>query len=170
MGAFLAFASLHARSLGMEWTSLPLLVYGSVVVTGRVVFARVPDRLPSLPLGAAALCAVATGLAVTATWRTPAGMIIGTAVLALGVTFSTPAFFSAIFASAGPSDRGAASATASAFLDLGLAAGPILIGFVAASIGVPGAFLVAASVAIAGSLWTLLLHPPFTLGRGSEAP
>jgi predicted MFS family arabinose efflux permease len=157
MGGFLAFASLHAGSVGLATTSLPLFVYGIVVVTGRIAFAKVPDRLPSLPLGAAALGAIAAGLTVMALWRTPIGMITGTALLALGVTFSTPAFFAAIFATAGPAERGAASGTASAFIDLGLGGGPILLGLVAQAAGIPWAFAVAAVVALAGSVWTLCL-------------
>jgi predicted MFS family arabinose efflux permease len=126
-------------------------------VIGRVAFAKVPDRLPPLPLGAAALAAIATGLAVTASWTTPTGMVLGTALLAIGVTFSTPAFFSAVFATASPSERGAASGTASAFLDLGLGGGPVLLGLVAEAAGIPWAFGVAAGVALAGSAWTVAL-------------
>jgi predicted MFS family arabinose efflux permease len=124
-----------------------------------VAFAKVPDRLPSLPLGAAALVGIAVGLVITALWTAPAGLVVGTAVLALGVTFSTPAFFSAVFATATPAQRGAASGTASAFLDLGIGGGPVLLGLVAESAGIPWAFGVAAGVALAGSAWTL------TLGR-----
>nr|BFE51033.1 hypothetical protein GCM10017745_44600 [Saccharothrix mutabilis subsp. capreolus] len=67
------------------------------------------------------------------------GLVVGTVLLALGVTFSTPAFFSAVFATARPHERGAASGTASAFLDLGLGGGPILLGLVARSAGIPWA-------------------------------
>ena len=77
--------------------------------------------------------------------------------MALGVAFSTPAFFAAIFATAGPGERGAASGTASAFIDLGLGGGPILLGLVAAAAGIPWAFGAAAAVALAGSIWTLSL-------------
>ena len=52
---------------------------------------------------------------------------------------------------------GAASGTASALIDLGLGGGPILMGFVAQAAGIPWAFGVAASVALAGSVWTLSL-------------
>jgi predicted MFS family arabinose efflux permease len=97
------------------------------------------------------------GVGVTASWTTPAGMIAGTALLALGVTFSTPAFFSAVFATAAPSQRGAASGTASAFLDLGLGGGPILLGLVAQSACISFAFAVAAGIALAGSAWTMSL-------------
>ncbi|TDE09272.1 MFS transporter [Jiangella asiatica] len=157
MGGFLAFASLHADAVGLGSTSVPLFVYGIVVVTCRIAFAKVPDRLSPLPLGAAALVAIAVGLALTATWTTPVGMTIGTAVTALGVSFSTPAFFSAVFATVSSSERGAASGTVSAFLDLGLGGGPILLGLVADSAGIPWMFGVAAAVALAGSAWTISL-------------
>lgn len=165
MGGFLAFAALHAESVGLGSTSVPLFVYGIVVVIGRLLFAKVPDRLPSLPLGAAALAGIALGLTVTASWSTPTGMVAGTALLALGVTFSTPAFFSAVFATAAPSERGAASGTASAFLDLGIGGGPILLGLVAETAGIPWAFVAAAGVALAGSAWTMSLA---TWGRSAR--
>jgi predicted MFS family arabinose efflux permease len=141
----------------MARTSLPLAVYGSIVVVGRIAFAKIPDRLPSLPLGAAALTAMASGLGIAATWTEPSGLLLGAALLALGITFSTPAFFAAIFATAAPSERGAASGTASAALDLGLGGGPIVLGLVAESMGIPWTFGVAAAVALAGSAWTLAL-------------
>ena len=68
MGGFLAFASLHAQQVGVARTSLPLAVYGVVVVVCRVVFAKVPDRLPPLRLGAAALVAIAAGMTTAAAW------------------------------------------------------------------------------------------------------
>jgi len=157
MGGFLAFATLHADDVGLTRTSLPIALYGSVVVVCRVVFAKVPDRLPALPLGAAALAAIASGLLLMAGWTSPAGVLTGAVLLALGITFSTPAFFSAVFATAAPSERGAAAGTASAALDLGLGAGPILLGFAAGAAGIPWAFTVAAGVALAGCAWTLLL-------------
>jgi len=160
MGGFLAFATLHAESVGLTRTSIPIALYGGVVVACRVVFAKVPDRLPSLPLGAAALAAIAGGLLVMAVWPSPAGALAGAALTAVGVTFSTPAFFSAVFATATPSERGAAAGTASASLDLGLGGGPILLGFVAEGMGIPWAFAVAAGVALVGSVWTLLLAAP----------
>jgi predicted MFS family arabinose efflux permease len=157
MGGFLAFASLHAIGSGLQNASLPLFVYGIVVVAGRIAFAKVPDRLPPLRLGAAALCAIAGGLTITALWSEPVGMILGTVLMALGVTFSTPAFFAAVFATAMPAERGAAAGTASIALDLGIGGGPILLGLVAQAVGIPWAFGVAAGVAVAGAVWSLAL-------------
>lgn len=157
VGGYLAFVALHSAQIGMESTSLALFVYGGVVVSCRIVFARVPDRLPTLPLAAASLAVLGAGLVLIATWQEPAGLLVGTVVAALGITFITPAFFAAIFATARPAERGAASGTASAAVDLGLGLGPILLGLVAREQGIPWAFGVAASIALAGAAWTAWL-------------
>ena len=154
ISGFLAFASLHSEEVGMSNTSLALATYGLVIVFCRIAFARVPDRFPSLPLGAASLAAIALGLGLVAAWQSPAGLMTGVAVMAVGVAFSTPAFFAAIFATARPSERGAASGTASAFIDLGLGFGPIALGLVAESRGIPWAFGAGAGIALLGGLWT----------------
>ncbi|HEX6327402.1 MAG TPA: MFS transporter [Jiangellaceae bacterium] len=165
MGGFLAFVALHADDVGMARAGLPLTLYGLVVVVCRVVFARVPDQLPPLKLGAAALAAMALGLILIAAWPSPVGVVVGAITLALGVTFSTPAFFTAVFATARPSERGAASGTASACIDVGLGGGPIMLGVVAAASGIPVAFAVAAAVALAGCTWTLSLARRPTVNR-----
>ena len=157
ISGFLAFASLRADEVGLSNTSLALLTYGMVVVFCRIAFARVPDRLPSLPLGGASLIAIAVGLLLVAVWPTPVGMMTGVTVMAVGVAFSTPAFFAAIFATATPSERGAAAGTASAFIDLGLGFGPIALGVVADASGIPWALGVGAGIALIGAVWTLRL-------------
>ncbi|WP_129788208.1 MFS transporter [Promicromonospora panici] len=159
MGGFLAFATLRAESIAMPNVSLPLLVYGCVVVVGRVAFARVVDRLPALALGAGSLATIAAGLLLMAGLRTPLALIAGSALMGAGVTFSTPAFFSAIFATATPRERGVASGTASMALDLGLGAGPMVLGLTAAAVGTSWAFGVAAGIAVVGALWTWSLSP-----------
>ncbi|RXZ70730.1 MFS transporter [Agromyces albus] len=158
IGGFLTFASLYAVRIGLSQASLALFVYGGVVVVCRIVFARVPDRLPSLPLGAAALGVIGAGLGLVAIWQTPVGLLVGVVIMAVGVSFSTPAFFSAIFSTATRSQRGAASGTASAAIDLGLGLGPIALGLIAGPFGIPWAFGVGAAIAVAGGIWTLLLQ------------
>jgi predicted MFS family arabinose efflux permease len=158
MGGYLAFAALRAHDVGVGNPSLPLFLYGSTVVVCRVVFARVPDRVPPLPLGAAALALITLGLLVMTADASAAGLLGGTVLLAIGVAFSTPAFFTAVFARARAGERGAAAGTASMAIDLGLGVGPILLGLVAGAIGLGWAFATAAAVALTGSCWTLALH------------
>lgn len=157
MGGFFAFAALHAADVRLTTTSLPLLTYGAVVVVVRIACARVPDRVPPLPLGACAILTMAVGLTVLALWTSPAGAVIGAGVMGLGIAFSTPALFAAAFARASADARGAASGTLSAFLDLGIGGGPILLGLVARSSGIPAAFSVAAGVALLGGVWAIVL-------------
>jgi predicted MFS family arabinose efflux permease len=157
VSGYLAFVALHSEEIGMESASLALFVYGCVVIFCRVAFARVPDRLPTLPLAAGSLVVQGFGLLLIAVWQQPAGLLVGTVVAALGITFVTPTFFTAIFATARPSERGAASGTASAALDLGLGLGPILLGLVAREQGLPWVFAVAAAAALAGAAWTAYL-------------
>jgi predicted MFS family arabinose efflux permease len=157
MGALFAFGSLQAKSVGLAPVSTPLFVYGVVVVAGRLLLGRFLDRFPALPLGAGALAIISAGLMIMAVWSTPLGLALGAAVFALGVTLSTPAFFSAIFATAGPGERGAASGTASVFLDLGMGGGPMVMGLAAQAGGIPFAFGLAAGVALTGCGWILAL-------------
>ena len=157
MGAFFAFGALQANAVGLMPTSTPLFVYGLVVVAGRLSLARYLDRFPALPLGAGALVIIAGGLMIMALWTATLGMVLGAAAFALGVTLSTPAFFSAIFATARPSERGAASGTASVFLDLAMGGGPMVLGLAAQAGGIPFAFGAAAAIAVAGGGWILAL-------------
>ena len=157
MGALFAFGSLQANAVGLMPTSTPLFVYGLVVVAGRLSLARFLDRFPPLWLGAVALMITASGLLIMALWNAPIGVTLGAGVLAFGVTLSTPAFFSAIFATAAPGERGAASGTASVFLDLAMGGGPMLLGLVAQASGIPFAFGIAAAVALLGCVWILVL-------------
>lgn len=158
MGGFLSLAALRAGAVGLPSASAPLFLYGAIVVVGRLAFARVTDKLPALTMGAASLGVIGAGLVVVGLWSSPAALLAGTAVLALGVTFSTPAFASAVFSTAEPSERGVASATLSIAIDLGLGVGPILMGWLALGLGIGGALTTGAVVAFAGVVWTLHLR------------
>ncbi|MFC9918740.1 MFS transporter [Agromyces binzhouensis] len=154
VGGFIAFATLWAERIDLASPSIALFAYGAVVVVCRIAFARVPDRLPSLPLAAASLVLIGIGLVIAAAWQDWVGLLVGVVFMGVGITFTTPAFFAAVFATASPSERGVASGTASAALDLGLGLGPIALGLVAAPFGIPWAFALAAAIAFAGAAWT----------------
>jgi len=61
---FLALIGLHATEIHFPAWSVVPLIYGAIVVTCRIVFARVPDRLPPLKLAAASLALCAVGLVI----------------------------------------------------------------------------------------------------------
>jgi predicted MFS family arabinose efflux permease len=155
MAGFLAFVAIHAtENVGMASASGVLFLFGIVVVGTRIVFAKLPDRVPPFRLGAVALGLSALGLVVAAAFESVPGLVLGTAILALGVAFTTPAFFAATFARVAPAQRGSASGTASLFIDLAFGGGPLVLGIVAESAGIPAAFAVAAMLSVAGALAT----------------
>ena len=156
---FLAFAALHSAEIELSNTSEALFLYGVVVVACRLAFARLPDRVPALPLATASLVAIGAGMGVMALVPTPVGFLAGVVISAVGASFSTPAFFAGIFATARPWEHGAAAGTASAFMDLGLGLGPIALGLAADATSIPGAFAVGAGIAFLGALWTWHLTP-----------
>jgi MFS family permease len=157
MSGFLLLAGPHAERAGLDAWSVTFLVFGAIVVGLRIAFARLPDRVPPMPLGALALGLAATGLAVTAAWSGIGGLLAGTALLAAGVAFMTPALFAATFARVAPAERGSAAGTATLFIDLGFGGGPLVVGVVAASSGVPLAFAVAGGIALTGAVGTLIV-------------
>jgi predicted MFS family arabinose efflux permease len=165
MAGFLAFVALYARELGLGGAALPLLVLGVTVISCRIVFARLPDRVPPFRLGAGALGLTALGLAVVAVVQSVPGLLLGATILGVGIAFTTPAFFAAVVARVGPSERGAAMGTASAFLDLAFGGGPILLGLVAALGGVPLAFGVSAIVVAGGGVGVAVLGRPRAVAR-----
>ena len=152
MTAFLLLAGPRAERLGLDGWSLTFLLFGGVVVGCRVAFARVPDRVPPMTLGAGALGLVAVGLIVAATCRASARFSVAPCVLAIGVAFMTPALFAATFNAVPATERGAAAGTGSLFIDLGFGTGPLLAGLVAARAGIPVAFAAAAAIAMVGAI------------------
>jgi predicted MFS family arabinose efflux permease len=154
MSGFLAFLALYVRDLGMAGTGAVLLLFGMIVVVTRVVFAKVPDRVPPFGLAAAALVLIGVGLTVAALVQTVSGVFIGAALMAVGVAFTTPAFFAAIIARVAPSERGVALGTTSLFIDLAFGGGPVVVGLVAGLAGIAGGFGALAALAMAGAAGT----------------
>jgi MFS family permease len=161
MAGFLAFVPLYALDLGMSGAGLVLGLFAGIVVLIRSVGARIPDRLGASRATRIALVLSAVGLAVMGLWREPAGLVLGAAILGVGVALFTPALFALAANSVPANERGAVMGTTSAFLDLAFGLGPATLGFVAAGVGRSGTFLAGAVVAVAG----LVLVVVSKLGR-----
>jgi MFS family permease len=154
MAGFLAFVRLYAPELGMDGAGVVLLVFGFTVVGCRIAFAKLPDRVPPFRLGAAALALIAIGLLITSVVQTSVGLVAGSAVMAVGIAFVTPAMFAGLLKRLAPSERGAAMGTVSVFLDIAFGGGPMVLGVIAGLAGIPAAFGAAALVAAVGALGT----------------
>jgi predicted MFS family arabinose efflux permease len=162
MAGFLTFVPLYALDIGMDGSRLVLLLFAGIVVGIRSVGARIPDRLGAARTTRMALALSAVGLALLGTWRSPAGLLAGAVVFAVGIALFTPAVMVLAVEGVAPRERASVIGTTSAFLDLAFGLGPAALGFVAAAVGRPGTFLAGAAVAAAG--WVLVVAT--RLGRG----
>lgn len=161
MAGFLTFVPLYALDLGMGGAGLVLGLFSGIVVVIRSVGARIPDRLGAGRCTRIALALTAVGLAVIGTWRTPPGLIVGAAILGVGIALFTPALFALAVEGTPANERGAVMGTTSAFLDIGFGLGPATLGFVAAGFGRGGTFIAGSIVAAAGLVLLLVTN----LGR-----
>jgi predicted MFS family arabinose efflux permease len=152
MAGFFAFVALYAQDIGMTDWSLVLLEFGLIVVGTRIVFARLPDRLPPYRLGAVALALTGVGVAVIVALPSVTGLLVGTATLAVGVAFTTPAFFTALITRVAPHERGTAMGTMSVAIDLAFGGGPLVFGLVAGAAGIPAAFALGSVIALGGAI------------------
>jgi MFS family permease len=170
MGGFLAFVALHAPAVGLDAAGPVLLLFGLVVVTCRIAFARLPDRVPPFRLAGAALGLAAIGMFAVSAVGSVFGLLLGAAILAAGMAFITPAIFAATLARVPAEERGSAMATVSVFIDLAFGAGPILVGAVAGLASIPAGFAATGAVAAAAAVgvW-LLLQPRADLARPDAA-
>jgi MFS family permease len=155
MAGFLTFVPLYAIDIGMDGSRVVLLVFAGIVVGIRSVGARIPDQLGAARATRMALALSAAGLALMGIWRSPAGLLAGAAVLAVGIALLTPAVMALAVEGVAPGERASVIGTTSAFLDLAFGLGPAMLGFVAAALGRPGTFLAGAAVAAVG--WVLVV-------------
>jgi predicted MFS family arabinose efflux permease len=150
-GGFNAFGALYARDeVGLGRPGLVFAVFAGVVVAVRLFGRTIPDRVGPHAAASMACGAVAAGLVVVAAWPTALGLLVGTAIFAVGQAFAYPAI--ALFATlrAAAAERSAAVAAVIAFVDVALAAGALVLAGAADAWGYRAVFLAGAISAVAG--------------------
>jgi MFS family permease len=138
------FGALYARDLGLDGAGSVFLVFSVVVVATRVVARQVPDRLGPKRTSWIALALVATGLFTIGLWNVPAGLFVGTVVVAVGHALAFPALMTLAVNAAPASERSSVVGTFSAFIELGFLVGALSLGAVASAVGYDGVFVVCA--------------------------
>ena len=153
---FFTFVPLYVKTIGLEGSRFVFILYSGIVVAIRSIGARIPDRIGPVRASRLALSFSVVGMAVVGLWRTPAGLIAGTAVFAVGAALAFPALFTLALRGTEPGERAMVLASVGAFIDLAFGAGPAALGALAQGVGYGAAFLAAGGIA-AGGLVLLLL-------------
>lgn len=143
---YLSFAAVHAEDVGIANPGTVFTLLAVVVMTLRVVAAPLPDRLGSVLMTTAALSVSVVGMTVLGVWRAPAGVYMGTAILAVGQTFIFPALFVLVVDRAPAEERSHAIGSFSMAFDLAFMVGGLFIGVVADLTDRPTGFLAVAAI------------------------
>ena len=151
---FSIFLPLYGPEVGVDDVGLVFLVYGLVVLTVRIVGARLPDILGPIRAGSIAIGSITVGLTVAATWHAPAGLVVGAVILAVGSSFLYPAALLLALRGVPEHNRASVVGTLSAFFDFASGAAGITLGSIAAVSSYQGAFAV--SAVLAGVAFVLL--------------
>lgn len=151
LAGFSAFLPLYAEDLGVDAGPI-FLLYGVLILAVRVLGARLPDRLGGRTAATGALVLSGTGVGVIAAWDSVVGVVVGTVVLAAGMSLMYPALLLLAFDGVPDSERAAVLGTFSAFFDLSQGVGTPLCGGVAAATGIRGAFATGSVTAALGVL------------------
>ena len=156
-GCTTTFIVLHANAQGVEGVSAYFVVYAIVTLVSRPYTGRLIDRYGyRIPAILSSLCAAGTLVMVglmSSFWMLVAGGVL--AGLGIGTAMGT--FQAMAVASVEPWRRGVATSTYMTLFDLGIAAGSLLGGVVAAHAGYTMMFLVTALFPLAASALSFAL-------------
>lgn len=149
LAGFSAFIPLYVTRVHVG--SGPIFAeYGVLILVVRVLGARVPDRMGGRTTAALALILVAIGVGTIAAFPTLAGLVIGTAVFAAGMSLMYPALLLLALDGVTDADRASVVGTFSSFFDASQGIGAFICGAVVAFAGDRGAFTTGAVCAVAG--------------------
>ena len=154
------FGALYARDLGLDGAGSVFLLFSLVVVATRVLARRVPDRLGPKRTSRSALTLIAAGLFTIGLWNVPAGLFLGTVVVAFGHALAFPSLMTLAVNAAPADERSSVVGTFSAFTELGFLVGALSLGAVASAAGYDGVFVVCAFGPLLGVLALSRLAAP----------
>jgi len=152
LSAFMPLLPLYVRDDVDASAGIVFAVYGVLILTVRVVGARIPDRLGARNAGLLALSFGGAGILVITAWATPAGLYAGTAVFAVGMSLLYPAMLLYALTGIRDSERAQVVGTFSSFFDMATAIGGAAAGLVAEFAGYRGAFGVSGLLCLSGLL------------------
>lgn len=169
-GGFVAFAALYARELGFDRPGLVFALFGGVIVLVRTFGRKLPDRLGARSTLMLCFVNLGLGLATMGIWQSPAGLLVGTTIFAVGQALSYPAAVLLAMQASTEAERSAVVGGVTAFVDVALGVGAFVLGAVAAVTGYAGAFVVGSVVALSGLLIVAPLRRSSSIAVEEAAP
>jgi predicted MFS family arabinose efflux permease len=145
------YVALRADEIGMSNAAILFTVYSGLSLGIRLVGAKLPDRLGHRRCASGAAVLVTVSLIVLGWATTATGLMVGAAVMALGVAFMFPALSAlALGLMQDPADRAPLMSSFGMFFEVGAGVGGFVIAPVARRSGLSAAFTVAAAGPVLG--------------------
>jgi MFS family permease len=168
----LQFTPLYGREIGLHDVGLVYTTASITLVVVRLAFGWVPDVIGPIRAGAGALWLTVVACLVIALWAEPAGLFIGAALLAIGLSLQSPSFIAVAVEGVAARERGSAMATYTAFFDVANAFVGPMFGFIVTGASYRAAFLTAGAMSlVALVVLYLVVQPQWTRARSlSTAP
>ncbi len=156
LAGYTAFLKLYGRTFGVDDVGNYFVLYGCLVLAIRIFGATLPDRLGPLRGGTVALSGAGLAMVVIAVFPSPAGLIIGTVVFAVGMSMMYTNLMTLALVGVDDRERAAVVGTFSTFFDLSQGLGAFLVGAVVDATSYEGGFLFGALAAGVGLvlLWS----------------
>ena len=166
-GTMAAFVVLHLEARGIGHGAAVFGAFATMVVLTRLIGGDLPDRVGPARVAFVAAVVEAIGLATIAIAQSLPVAIAG--ALAMGAAFSLlyPSLSLIVVSRVSDTRRGAALGTFTAFFDAGVGFGAPLAGAAAALSSYEGAFLLAATIALASATTIALAIAPQPRPRSS---
>lgn len=148
---FTAFMSLYTEKNDLGTAGPYFLLYGVLVLAVRIFGAQLPDRLGPVQTSNLALGSIAIGTTVLATVMSTVGLVVGTVLLAAGMSLLFPALFVLAVDRAPADERSHSVGTFSLFFDLSQGLGAPALGLLVTIFGAEqAAFAGGAVIALVG--------------------
>lgn len=157
---FLALVPLYALELDLRRTSLIFMLASGTVIVVRLFAAKVPDRFGPRPVARASFVGLGVGFTLMALWPTTAGLVVGTLVMAAGLSLLVPSLVLEATDGVSEGEETRRMSAFTLFLDVGAALGPSLLGLIASRYAYEHAFLFCAGAALLGLVLLMRWIPP----------
>jgi MFS family permease len=157
---FLALVPLYAVELDLRRTYLIFLLASGTVVMVRLLAAKVPDRFGPRPVARTSFISLTAGFTVMALWPTTVGLVVGTLVMAAGLSLLVPSLVLHATEGVSEGEETRRMSVFTLFLDVSAALGPSLLGLIASRHAYEHAFLSCAGAALLGLALLMRWVPP----------
>jgi predicted MFS family arabinose efflux permease len=156
LAAFTGFLALHVDHERLGDAGPLFAVYGGLILTMRLLGARIPDKLGARTAATFAIACIVGGMLVFAAWATRPGLYVATIIFSVGMALQYPALIRLVIDRSAPDERSSAIATMSIFFDLSQGLGLFVLGAVVAVFDGERAAFAAAALLSASALAVLV--------------